>query len=103
MRKKLGELNEERFRIRAKVGDFGLRPAYRGPPLETVLLVNVRKVENDAFLTDHLWLTKGVWSYGIQVGDVIEFNARVKPYWKGYYKDEKDYKVANPTGVAIVS
>ena len=75
----------------------------------TVLLVDVRDSDGNP-VTDHLWFnyTKGFASLGdLQEGDVIRFDARVRPYIKGYvnqreYIDERevDYKLAYPTKVA---
>ena len=77
----------------------------------TVLLVDVRDSDGN-LVTDHLWFnyTKGFESLGdLQEGDVIRFDARVRPYVKGYvnqraYIDERevDYKLAYPTKVARV-
>lgn len=108
----LKSYKEQRIRIRAKVLRFGKKPAFRGPPVDTILLIDVIKVDDNSFLTDHIWFTKGKWCDGIQVADQIELDARVKTYTKGYfgYKEDvawekpavNDYKFSNPSKVVIL-
>ncbi|MOA55104.1 hypothetical protein D3C78_1788350 [compost metagenome] len=59
--------------------------------------------------TDHLWfnLTKGFKDLRLQPGDRVQFDARAKPYTKGYKGKRKsinkpvqdDYKLSHPTKV----
>ena len=109
MRKKLGKLHGKRTRFRGEVVKFGTKNECLE---ETVLLKNVTLVENDDVLTDHLWFTCGKWSDPISEGDVIEFDARVKLYKKGYWGHREDlwdapppstdYHLAYPTKVKIL-
>lgn len=77
--------------------------------IQTVLLSNV-KDEHGQIVTDHLWfnLTRGFEAANPTKGDVLQFNARVSNYIKGYmgYRDdvydhpiEEDYKLSRPTKV----
>lgn len=73
---------------------------------KTILLKNIKFLEGD-YVCDHLWFgyTKGFAKLNLKYGDIIEFNARVNSYIKGYFgrKDDiyknisKDYKLSYPT------
>jgi hypothetical protein len=113
MRKKLSKLKNQRKKFIGVFERFGIKRAYRGPDLQTVLLKDI-KDENGDFLCDHLWfnLTKGFKLIKLIRGDIVEFEARVKGYVKGYmgYKDdiydkpiEYDYKLDRPTKVKKIS
>ena len=64
-------------------------------------------------ITDHLWFnnTKAFQAVNLEAGDVVEFDARVKPYEKGYkgrreYVDKPitiDYKLSWPTKVEKIT
>lgn len=111
MRDRLREMEEVRSTF---VGEFvrhGLKSGYKGSlPTKTLLLRDVRNLDGE-LLTDHLWFndTKGFRSLGNLVeGDLIQFDARVKMYEKGYkgYREdvydcpiELDYKLSHPTNV----
>jgi len=84
---------------------IGIKKGYMGKE-ETVLLKDIRD-KNGKYICDHLWFnyTKGFQEANLHEGDIVEFNARVKPYIKGYfgyqwdvYKPaELDYKLSHPT------
>ena len=110
MRKELKKLNGERLRFSAKVARFGERTNYKGLPLETILLRDVRLIGTDAVLTDHLWFTKGKAWQTCKVGSYVEFDARVTTYEKGYKGRRADvldspvttdYKLERPTKVLV--
>lgn len=85
---------------------FGLKDGWQGVSETTVLL---RDIRNDwgKIVCDHLWFnyTKGFQRLGeLKQGDIIEFQARIMPYVKGYinYREETDnreldYKLSYPT------
>ncbi len=106
LKKKLG--SRERFKGTFK--KYSLKPAYKGLPKETILLVDVQTIEGQ-HITEHLWFnhTKGFKTLGtFYLGDVIAFNARVRPYMKGYIRDdwdvkEVDYKLSHPTKLEILT
>jgi hypothetical protein len=111
MRKELAEYNEERARFRGVFVRYGKKTAYRGPDLITILLKDITGVNSGQVMCDHLWFnhTKGFAALGpLQEGDVLEFDARVKQYVKGYFgrRDdvfkpaERDYKLSHPTKIA---
>jgi hypothetical protein len=93
VREFLKEREGKRGRFSGTVKRLGSKPAYRGAPLPTLLLVDVRD-EAGTLVTDHLWFTvrKQMKELNLQPGDKIEFTARVKPYVKGYRgRREDDY------------
>ncbi|MFA5234070.1 MAG: hypothetical protein WC390_06675 [Sulfurimonas sp.] len=106
MRTELAKLEEERFKVWAVFERYGSKTNYHGFPDKTILLKNITDCDGK-ILTDHLWFnnTKGIQKLGeLNAGDVIEFEARVLPYCKGYvnnreYIDEReiDYKLSHPT------
>ncbi|MCI0712746.1 MAG: hypothetical protein L0154_21500 [Chloroflexi bacterium] len=107
MRKELKALAGQRMRFRGQVERFGKKTAYRGPDKDTLLLTNINRADSDAVVADHLWLTAGkqLKDLKLQVGDVIEFDARVDKYVKGYFgwrddvykPTEVDYRLTYPT------
>jgi len=113
MRERLREKSGARGCYTGTFSRFGAKSAYKGPPLKTVLLVEL-KDEMGREVCDHLWFnfTKEFEAANLQPGDQVRFNARSKPYWKGYrghrYDDDemrtvaKDYKLSHPTKVTVV-
>jgi hypothetical protein len=111
-RHKLEKVEGERKRFRATFERYGSKPAFRGPAQRTVLLKDVTDVATGAIATDHLWfnLTKGFEAVNPIHGDVIEFDARVKGYSKGYRGHREDvynppswdYKLSHPTRIRLI-
>lgn len=106
MREALKNISGKRIKVFAEVGNFGTKKAFKGAPIPTVCLINV-KGETGNEICDHLWLTmrKQLSSLGLKVGDRICFEARSKPYIKGYKGRREvfdrpvtqDYTLSNPT------
>ncbi len=108
MRKKLKELEDVRQTF---VGVFvreGIKNGYKGP-LKTILLKDIQDLEGN-LITDHLWFnyTKGFEALGkLKEGTRIQFDARSKPYEKGYkgYREDVycpvqwDYKLSHPSKI----
>ena len=113
MRKKLGELNNQRLRFKAKFIRFGFKNAYRGPDLVTLLLEDVSLFDDKEILSSHLWMneTKEIKSLNLQPGDYISFDARVTKYEKGYrgrredvFKNPSwDYRLSYPTKIRRIN
>lgn len=105
MREELGNINLRRATFSATFVRYGTKPAYKGAPLKTLLFRDV--VLEGKNVTDHIWFTdtKGFRSIGeLHEGDVVQFDARVRPYFKGYLGDgnefqEMDYKLSHPTRI----
>ncbi len=111
MRKELANSAGERKKYRAYFERIGKKTNYKGYSEETILLKNIVDVETTLVVADHIWFTytQGFVKARIQPGDVIEFEARSKPYSKGYanralkvYNKKKDYKLSNPTKIRKV-
>lgn len=82
-----GNVNQ-RLRFRATFERKGKKTAYRGPPIETILLKDVIVAETGRPVRDHVWLnmTKGFQQIGpLEQGQRIEFDARVTRCKKGYW------------------
>jgi hypothetical protein len=113
MRKELSKSNGERKKFSAIFSRIGSKKNYKGYSEPTVLLTSVTDLETNQKVADHLWfsLTKGFEENGIKEGkegSVIEFEARVKEYEKGYVnralgmnKRSVDYKLSHPTKIII--
>jgi len=107
----LKKINDQRTRFRGTYERAGSKANWHGYSTETILLKNIIDEEGNV-LTDHLWFnyTKSFEDLGaLQRGDVIEFEARVTRYTKGYVNrrakinDQKsDFKLSRPTKVRRV-
>lgn len=100
MRDKLEKMGtDERHTFIGTVGRFGHKDSYRGGPIPTVLFKDVKN-ENGEIITDHLWFnfTKGFQKADISENDLVQFNARVGYYEKGYkgYKDDEELLAEHP-------
>jgi len=101
-------LNGQRFRCKATVGKFGTKLGYKGKSLPTIMLKNVIDPKTETLLTDHLWFTMGKWADELQVGDTIEFDARVAEYEKGEGRRDDnhpikiDYRLERPTKIVKI-
>jgi len=111
MRKQLKAINGQRLSFMATVERFGEKSAFRGPPLKTLLLKDVIRLDTGEGVCDHLWFTAGKSWQGLEPGDRVQFDARVDAYIKGYcgYRDDvwdkpimKDYRLTRPTKVVCL-
>lgn len=114
-RKKLQHLgNKKRFRFSGKFIKYGFKYTdYRKThAVPTILLGDIKLIQNDILLTDHLWfnLTKGFKHIGIlRINDLVSFNGRIATYTKGYQgwnTDIKkpiktDYDIERPTKIKL--
>lgn len=108
MRKELKKLDKVRGIFTGAFVRFGKKSGWKGTTLTTILLTDIKDNEGNV-VSDHLWFnyTKGFESVDLQENDVIQFEARVTKYWKGYcgYREDvyapvkKDYKLAYPTKI----
>lgn len=109
-RKDLEKRDGVRLRCRAVVDRFGTKPAFKGLPVQTILLRDVVDADTGTLLTDHLWFTIGKWSAGLATGDIFEFEARAADYIKGYQGRRevfdapvsRDWKLKHPTKVTVL-
>jgi hypothetical protein len=110
MRKELAKEAGQRKRFRAVFSRFGKKVNFKGYSAETVLLQHVVDMETGKVVTDHIWFsyTKGFEKVKLTEGALLEFDARIKEYRKGYvntrYKinnSKSDYKLSNPTRITM--
>jgi len=85
MRTELKKLQDIRKTFTATFERYGKKAAYKGLPITTLLFKDVADMEGNT-VTDHVWFTisKEFGKYALRKGDKIKFDARVKPYQKGY-------------------
>jgi hypothetical protein len=111
MRKELAIRHGERKKYRAIFSRIGKKTNYKGYREDTILLNDVREVETNQLVADHLWFSyaKSFEKIFLIEGELIEFEARVKKYTKGHvnkrYRIDKrttDYKLSHPTKVKKV-
>jgi len=108
MRKELATREGERKKFRAVFSRVGKKTNYKGYREDTILLNDVREVETNQLVADHLWFSysKSFEKILLSEGTRIEFEARVKEYTKGYvnkryhiHKRTTDYKLSHPTKI----
>ena len=111
IRKRLAADAGERKVFRAAFSRFGKKVNYKGYSEETILLVKISEAETGSLVADHLWfsLTKGFEKLSLKEGNLIEFEARIKEYSKGYVNRQiginnrrKDYKLSHPTKIRLL-
>lgn len=113
MRSKMKNISQEiRDTYTGTFERFGHKNGYKGP-VETVLLLDIKNSKGD-IISDHLWFnkTKGLSALELQKGMVVQFNAKVKEYTKGYFgydfmkqldnPPQQDYKLSHPTKIKIL-
>jgi hypothetical protein len=108
MRKKLADKEGERKKFRATFERVGKKVNYSGHSEDTILLKNIIDVNTNQQVADHLWFsyTKGFEAINLTEGVVLEFEARVKEYHKGYVNRalkinnrKQDFKLSHPTKI----
>lgn len=112
MRKRLASSEGERKKFRAQFSRFGKKTNYKGYSEETILLKGVVDMETNDVVADHLWfsLTKSFEKLVLKEGAMVEFEARVKVYRKGYVNSRyqinnstKDFKLSHPTKIIVIN
>jgi hypothetical protein len=111
MRTTLKKLDQVRKKFRGVFQREGKKTNWHGYAEPTILLRDITDEAGKA-VTDHLWFsrTKSFDALGrMEPGDVIEFEARITSYRKGYVNrsikiDQRstDYKLSRPTKLRIV-
>jgi len=114
MRKKLKQYYNQRTSFTGTFVRYGMKRGFNGLPLKTMLLSDIRLLNQDKVLADHLWFTVGkrLGSLELKEGDVISFDARVTSYQKGYkgFREDvfdkpisTDFRLSYPTRVKILN
>lgn len=100
MRYELKKINNERATFTGTFERRCIKKGWKGKIESTVLFLDIKDADEN-IVTDHLWINKttGLTKIGmLNKGDVIQFDARVKPYTKGERGFEvRDYKLSYPT------
>lgn len=114
MRKELKKIENVRTTFTGTVDREGLKNGWKGEQLRTFLVLNVKNAMGE-LMCDHIWfnLTKGFAVLNLCPGDVIQFDARVTEYEKGYkgWNEMKqlespisiDYRLSYPTRMKVIS
>lgn len=101
MRDELAKRNGLRGLWKATVGGFNERLSH-GYVKRMILLVDVRD-ETGQVVTDHVHFNLEQCWRRFEPGDVVQFEARVDSYWKGYADDRRrDYKLSRPTNIVCI-
>lgn len=112
MRKKLKNIgDDERHTFTGEFIRFGTKNGWVGE-VKTLLLGDVKM--GDDIVTDHLWFDcgKSFERLDLKEGDIVQFDARVAKYEKGYrgWRDDvfdkppcTDWKLSRPTKVRKIS
>jgi hypothetical protein len=112
MRKELQKQEGQRKQFQAYFVKLGSKRGYHGYSEETILLRQIRDIESNKIVADHLWFTfsKTFQAVKLSEGARLEFEARVKVYSKGYVSSRlkidnrtQDYKLSHPTKVRLVN
>ena len=93
-------MDGKRKKFKAIFEKQSFRPGYM-KPVETILLKNIVLLPDQENIAGHLWFnyTKGFKNLNLQRGDVIEFEARIKEYVKGYRGDNWEKGVDKPVSL----
>lgn len=111
MRKLLAKEAGERKKFRAAFVRVGRKVNFKGYSEDTILLKEIMDTATSKVVTDHIWFafSKGFEKIELTEGVVIEFEARVKEYRKGYVNtlaginnSAKDYKLSHPTKIKVI-
>jgi hypothetical protein len=111
MRKRLAASEGERKKFRGTFSRVGKKINYQGYSEDTILLNNIIDAETSTVVADHIWFsfTKGFEKIKLEEGSMLEFEARIKEYSKGYVNKQyginnrkKDYKLSHPTKIKLI-
>lgn len=111
MRKKLAAQAGVRKRFRATFSRLGKKTNYKGYSEDTILLRHICEANTLRTVADHVWFSysKAFEKITLTEGIVLEFDARVQEYSKGYVNKRygintrtTDFKLSHPTKVKKV-
>jgi hypothetical protein len=110
MRKRLAAEEGQRKKFRGVFSRVGKKVNYKGYSEDTILLTDITDATTNEVVAGHVWFsfTKGFEKIKLEEGVVLEFEARIKEYAKGYVNKQyginnrkKDYKLSHPTKIKI--
>ena len=99
MRKALKNHQGRRATYTATFRRYGSFQPYKGPPVRTLLLVDIRNAR-DQVVADHLWFKDCLaWRRcgNLEPGQLLSFTAQVKEYRKGYRGRREEEDLPEPT------
>jgi hypothetical protein len=111
MRKELAKDLGVRKKFKGVFSRIGKKAGFNGYSEETILLKNIRDADTNQLVADHIWFnfTRGFEKLVLTEGVVLEFEARIKEYEKGYVNPRfkinnstSDYKLSHPTRLKTV-
>ena len=113
MREQFSQFSDQWVRWCAVVVRFGVKRRDSDVAIGTIMLKDVRSANNSKVRASHCWIDTGPWSEGLKAGDVIYFDALVRPYrhgdprafWNEADVDPRDfidYKLTRPRNVVKV-
>ena len=106
VREELGKNCGQRRRFSGVFERFGTKSGFEGRVEQTVLLVDIKDARTGRMVSNHLWFNaaKGFLALNLANGDLVEFDARVDDYVKGYVNEREgidethvDYRLVYPT------
>ena len=113
MRANLKPFVETRSKFYGTFEKFGLKSAFKGPPISTLLFLNITGPSGN-ILADHLWLnmTKEFEKLKLKKGDKCSFFAKASVYKRGYRGTQweilldsngpsTDFRLSRPTKIKI--
>ncbi len=112
MRTKLQAQEGQRKKFQAVFVRFGKKVNFRGLSEETILLKNIIDLEDQRLVSDHAWFsyTKAFQKVKLEPDTLVEFEARVKKYNKGYVnkryginRTTTDYRLSHPSKICVRS
>ena len=89
---KLSKYEGQRRRFEGTFERFGVKSGYKGRPERTLVLLKVIDTLSKEVVCDHLWFTVGkrLDMLDLKGRDIIQFDARVTSYLKGYVHRDED-------------
>jgi hypothetical protein len=110
MRSTLAKDEGVRKKFEATFSRLGKKKNYHGYAEDTILLIDVIDADTRERVTDHVWFsfTRGFEKISMKEGVILEFEARIKEYVKGYVnpalgvkKRTRDFKLSHPTKIKV--
>lgn len=98
IRKELKAVSEQRMTFTAEFGRYGTKQNFGGGIDKTILLKNVCFADGKP-ACDHIWfMVRKTWEAmgELTSGEIVQFDARVKAYQKGYKGHRIDAIIENP-------
>lgn len=89
MRNLLQFLEGNRFIFEGVIQRTGIRSTVDGTERETVMIKNIKLANKKTVICDHVWINSSKHLKEAKIGDVVQFEASVSKYVKGY-KGEKN-------------